>query len=760
MYDRLSGHIVTGPDRTTYFAHSENEQGAWNPLRFHLKRVAELARGFAGEFQAGDEADLAGLLHDLGKYGDLFQRRLQGKESGLDHWSMGASVCLEKYRNSAVAMAIQGHHVGLQWWEREELRKLLPLELEKYIRGGRRLTEPDRNVLLERLRADGLTLPERISGTTVDGKSAAAMLDLRMLFSALTDADYLATEEHFNPEAARMREPVAGLRPGEASEVLDRHLEALAAKLNSSSAVAVMRQDLLAACRAAAKSRPGLFTLTAPTGSGKTLSTLAFALRHAKENGLRRIVVVMPFLSIIDQTVRVYREALAAMDGGGVTERYLLEHHSLAVETVQGEGGSQRLRGMLAQNWDVPIIITTNVQFLESLFSNSSSACRKLHRLARSLVVFDEVQTLPLKVVLPTLAALSHLAARYRSSILFSTATQPAFRHLDEQVRQFCTNGWRPREIVPSEMRLFERARRVRVEWPGRGERIGWEELARQFGDLSQALCIVNLKRHARDLFHLLDAKWGNDVFHLSTAMCPKHREAVLKNVRTRLERGERCALVATQCVEAGVDLDFPAAFRALGPLDAIAQAAGRCNRHGKLETGVLRVFRPEDEGYPKGVYKQATDLTAILLGRADGLSIDDPAAFDTYFRSLYGIASLEDRPLLEAVQARHFPDVREHYQIIDQDTVNVLVAYDRERYEDLAEEVRQKGLSRDWVGRARPHAVSCYRHDIEKTTTMVEPVPLKDRTPSGDWFLYLIHEHYGPRTGLFIPNELEFLGA
>jgi CRISPR-associated endonuclease/helicase Cas3 len=742
----------------TYFAHSGNDQKEWDPLRAHLEAVAVQARGFAKFLDAEEDAYLAGLLHDLGKYGDLFQERLKGKESGLDHWSMGASVCLERYRNAEAAMAVQGHHIGLQWWEREELRKLLPAELEKYIPEGRRLTEKDRGVLLGRLEDDGLTLPERVSRTPSDANCAAAMLDLRMLFSALADADYLATEAHFNPEAARMREPAAELRPGEAAEVLDRHLQALAARGDSSPAVAAMRRDLLAACRTAAESAPGLLTLTAPTGAGKTLSTLALALRHAEKHGLRRIVVVMPFLSIIDQTVRVYRDALAQMAGDDGMERYLLEHHSLAAETADSDGEVPRLRGMLAQNWDAPIVITTSVQFLESLFSNSPAACRKLHRLARSVVVFDEVQTLPLKVVLPTLATLSHLAARYRSSVVFSTATQPAFRHLDEKVRQYCTSGWRPREIVPDELRLFERARRVRVEWPRREERIGWQELVGQFADLRQVLCIVNLKKHARDLFHLLEPGWGSDVFHLSTAMCPKHRAAVLVEVRGRLEHGQRCALVATQCVEAGVDLDFPAAFRAMGPLDSIAQAAGRCNRNGKLEAGVLRVFRPEDAGYPPGVYKQAAGLTDALLNGEEGLSIDEPAGFEKYFRTLYSITSLEDPDLVNAIQAKHFPLVRKHYRIIDQDSVNVLVPYDSDRYEDLAEDARRGGLSRDWVVRARPHAVGCFR--LATATAMVEPVRLKDRTPSGDWFVYLDERHYHARTGLHIPSELEYLEA
>jgi CRISPR/Cas system-associated endonuclease/helicase Cas3 len=294
------------------------------------------------------------------------------------------------------------------------------------------------------------------------------------------------------------------------------------------------------------------------------------------------------------------------------------------------------------------------------------------------------------------------------------------------------------------------------VEWPERETRISWEDLARRFTDLRQVLCIVNLKRHARDLFYLLEPHWSGNAFHLSTAMCPRHREVVLQEVRTRLANDERCALVATQCVEAGVDLDFPAAFRALGPLDAVAQAAGRCNRNGKLKEGVLEVFVPEDEGYPKGVYQQAAKLTEALLQRPERLSIDKPAHFEEYFRNLYSIVNLEDRELLDAVRTKHFPEVRKHYRIIEQDTVNVLVAYDRERYEELAKEAREKGLSRSWVNRARPYAVNCFRRDTKGT--LMEPVPLKDRTPSGDWFLYRHADHYDARTGLCIPKEMELL--
>jgi len=743
-------------DQEAYFAHSENGAGVWNPLANHLRDVSSRARKFAEAFGLGESAYVAGILHDLGKYGDLFQKRLRGQESGLDHWTAGASVCLERFKSQGIApaLAIQGHHLGLQWWTKDELVKLVRLEIE-----GRRLTECKLQTLLERFQADGLSLPDSIYAPAVEAKTVAAMLDVRMLFSALVDADYLATEEHFAPAAARMREPAAELRPDQAEEILNQYLAALGTKHRSSEAVAAVRADLMEACRAAGEKEPGLFTLTAPTGSGKTLSTLAFGLRHARRYGLRRIVIVLPFLSIIDQTVRVYRDALAEI---AAQDRYLLEHHSLAMEQAEGEDNTARLRGMLAENWDAPVVITTSVQLLESLFSNSPSACRKLHRLAQSVVVFDEVQTLPLKTVVPTLAALSRLAERYRATVVFSTATQPAFMHLDQEVRAYCTSGWNPREIAPADLQLFKRLRRVRVSWPTEGERLTWEGLAERFKPLNQALCVVNLKKHAREIFGVLRNRREDQVFHLSTAMCPKHRGAVLAMVRQRLDNSKPCFLVATQCVEAGVDLDFPAVFRALGPLDSIAQAAGRCNRNGKLNAGDLHVFLPQDSRYPQGAYRQAAELTEVMLRAEKGLSIDDPAHFEEYFRSLYQIAELDHGELIEAINSKCFVEVRKHYRVIDQDTVNVLVAYDPETHGALAEEARTKGLTRDWIRRARPHAVSWFRREVEKA--FVEPACVRERggklTASGDWFIYLRDQHYDPEVGLVLPKELEFLEA
>ena len=412
-----------------WYAHSEGANHAWEPMRDHLMSVANSAAAFALPFGASDEAYNAGLIHDLGKYGDLFQLRLRGRAHGIDHWSVGAWKAINSRVGAAVAMAVQGHHVGLQRGDRGALKSLgasrikpNPLNL--------RLSQPGDDAIetiLSRFEADGLKLRE-IDKSLMDDYShaAAAMLDVRMLFSALVDADFLATERHFEgnvrPEAPRLNHATL-------LERLRRYLEMRSVESKASPALNRLRQQLRDQCQTAAERSPGVFTLSAPTGSGKTLAMLEFALRHAQKNGLRRVVAVAPYLSIIDQTADVYREALQIDEGDDTT---LLEHHSLAIDDSQPDD-ARRARERLAENWNAPLVLTTSVQILESLFSNRPSACRKLHRLADSVILFDEVQTFPLPLVAATLATLSRLAQRYQSFGCFrngdSTGVQRTFRH-------------------------------------------------------------------------------------------------------------------------------------------------------------------------------------------------------------------------------------------------------------------------------------------------------------------------------------------
>ncbi len=753
-----------------YYGHSADRAEHWEPLEKHLQAVAERAREFAEPLGLGEEAYLAGLLHDLGKYSPLFHKRLLGQASRLDHWSSGGLVANENGAPAA-ALAILGHHLGLPkaGYEFRELHKLTFDKLEQHHERGLVLTEKDERVLLRRFRDDGLELPE-LTPSTPDSepKSLATMLDIRMLFSCLVDADFLETEAHFNGQAEGRRiyrEPGPELDPSALLSTLDRHLGDLAAERRSEtgSQVFQLRQDLLAACRRAASRQPGLFNLAAPTGSGKTLAMLAFALEHAKRHGLRRVVVAIPYLSILEQTAEVYRRIFEAEHGPEV----VLEHHSLVDHeaTEKSKTGdldhhddaSQRAR-LLTQNWDAPIVVTTNVQLMQSLFANCTSPCRKLHRLAGSVILLDEVQTFPKNLVLPTLGALSHLAHRYGCSVVMATATQPAFEHLDSKIHHLAGSPWQPREIAPPELGLFGRQQRTHLEWRLDPE-ISWDDLAAELADseLEQGLVVVNLKRHAKELAQALKTRGIRGVKHLSTHLCPAHRQELLAEVRQRPADKKPCLLVSTQCIEAGVDVDFPIVYRALAPLESIAQAAGRCNRAGLGDSGRVVVFRPEDEGYPPGPYETAATLTQRWANRRlyrglDLSFIEDPALFESYYQGLYKLTKdLEMKKVLDdGIFDLDFPAVAEHYRWIDQKTIQVVVPYDRKVFEDLQRKAEEK-LDRQWFARARHHSVGLFvpREDSPIQSVLI---PVADRIEG--WYFLAEKGEYHEELGFVEPGE------
>lgn len=741
----------------TWYAHSARRREDWEPLAEHLGLVSERAGRYATAFGASGEAKAAGLLHDLGKYSDLFTRRLEGKETGLDHWSIGAQVALRNYGSSGVAIALvcQGHHIGLQQADAKTLRALYDGSNTSV---GRRWTETDPELIIARLVADGLLLPPVTKSFISPKAPASAMLGVRMLFSTLVDADFIETEAHFNRDAfgcrdRRYRPEGPPLEAERALELLLRDTDELARSPNVAPRVLSLRADILEDCLEASDQPQGVFNLSAPTGSGKTRAMLAFALRHAIRHGLRRVVVSIPYLSIIEQTAKVYRNIFEGVFGPG----YVLEDHSLT-EIGDSQSRSEtekeidaRAR-LLAQDWDAPLVITTNVQLLDSLFSNRSSPCRKLHQLAKSVVLFDEVQTLPPELAVPTLAALGTLAGEpFQTTVLFATATQPAFDHLDAAVRKLGTAGWKAQEIVRDAPGVFAGARRVQVEWRTEHS-TSWRDLAAELLAAERVLCVVNLKRHAVELVERLRAKLGPRLFHLSTNMCPVHRSDVLAKVRG-LPRSEPCVLISTQCVEAGVDLDFPVVYRALGPLEAIAQAAGRCNRNGLLGSqGLVHVFVPEEEKYPGGAYEQAATVTKLLVVTRRGLDIDSPAVYEEYFRLFYDVAKLSEmrgerqRELYEAIKSRNFEDVAKLYRLIPRRTISVVVPYDHVAWSELRKELSNVGyLTSDWIRRARPHAVNLFepgRHVafLEPAKTWTRDGNLED---SSDWFVYIKPEHY-----------------
>ncbi len=767
----------------SFYAHSENAVGQCHALSEHLQCVARLASDASGAASWRAEAELAGLMHDLGKYGDLFQRRLEGKESGLDHWSAGAVLAATDpaLRAAAAALAIEGHHIGLQAATPSAIKSRLRLEkLTKNHPQGLKLSDADFARLRIRAEADGLAwvAPEsRIFQKPGDFEHAvAAMLDVRLLFSCLVDADYLDTDAHFRatPAGKHYREAGPALTVDTALAALDSHMaQAVRKASRSSEDVSEVRAQLWQAVEKAAIGDTGLFTLTAPTGSGKTLAMLKFALEHAKRNGLRRVVLAVPYLSIIEQTAREYRRVFCNQP-----QHFVLEHHSLAglgPEKTRGDSeenkkdDTERQRQLLSENWDAPIVLTTNVQLLESLFSNRPAACRKLHRLMESVILFDEAQSLPQPLTVPTLAALSHLSAKYRSSVVFATATQPAFDHLDTAVKAHAVSGWKPVEIVTGHASMFDRLRRVEVEWPQRDQHLGWSALADRLRQQTQVLCVVNLKRHAQ----LLTEALGDDpnLFHLSTNLCTRHRREVLDEVRERLVKGKPCKLVSTQCVEAGVDIDFPVVYRALAPLEAIAQAAGRCNREGRTGRGSVVVFETEDDDtagastrdawrgrYPSFAYWQATEQTRTMLRPSGSVDICDPAAFREYYRQLFDLSRPEHQnPELKlAIDELDFPEIARLYRLIEQDAIQVVVPWSQriDEYEALRKQAIS-GIDREWMTRAQSLAVAVYRprqdHAVWSWLMPAKFPPRRGRGGDSDeWFVLEDNYHKDPARRLY----------
>lgn len=767
-----------------YFAHSKGANGSPEPMKQHIDWVSKLAGEYAQSFDAQEECKFAGRLHDLGKYGDKFQDRLKGIGTGIDHWSAGAyeAIMLNKI---AVALAIQGHHIGLQKGDRESLGELNIADLGKRHPQNCKLSTDNHPILASRARAEGVEW-EAPSKSCFDMGLRATdpvgqMLAVRMLFSALVDADFVATERHFGGESASATKRAAlPLDPHSATLSLAVHIDAIRRQSQSADIANNARHQVLEACRSSGAGPKGLFTLNAPTGSGKTLAMLTWALEQCRAHTqLRRIIVVLPYLTIMEQTAQVYREALANWLSSEWRNRGILEHHSLSPWRTVGKSGNvaddeqsadASHARYLAENWDAPIVITSNVQFFESLFANSPSACRKLHRIANSAILFDEVQTLPPSLLIPTLGAVSTLVSKFGCSVVLATATQPAFSHLSSQVERLACAGYRAEPIIADPVPLFRRTKRNNVHWPKNAESQSWDELSQQMLRGRQALCILNLKRHAQELFAIVQEAGAEGTVHLSTAMCPGHRSAVLTEVRRRLRENLPCILIATQCVEAGVDLDFPAVFRAFAPLDAIAQAAGRANRNGILSAGDVWIFHPDDTGtvYPDRTYEQAATVTAELLARHGGeLNIDDPNLFDLYFRNLYDIRDLENANpnLVEAIKNLNFVRVAELYKMIDRASINIVTPWDLSEFETLAKEVRNDRLTAGWIQRARNFTVNAYRPvPAAPEWSHLEPIRA-GRNKAGenkdavDWFLLRDSADYDNQIGLQFQKGLAFLG-
>lgn len=601
MIDQLTGNAK---NNNLFYAHSteRSDKSDWQLLKDHLEGVGKLAEGFADAFNCAEYGKIAGLLHDLGKYTVEFQERLEGKRPRVDHATHGAKIALEKYKEGGyfVAYSIAGHHAGLANGEYRDDKKLNELK--------KRLEKPDLPLLKTTWQTEiAPMLPEKLPTPPLKIKKYFQVAFLsRMIFSCLVDADRLDTEK-FCQLAENLPLSARGEYPSltELKSHFDKQLQAF----QSDTEINQKRTAILSAVRHNAKtfdpSLSSLFSLTVPTGGGKTLTSMAFALDHAETYQKRRVIYVIPFTSIIEQNAEVFRKQF-----GENYQHAIIEHHS-AFNDVEIENPDSRTKLKMAmENWDAPIIVTTAVQFMESLFSNRPSDCRKLHRIANSIIILDEAQTLPLDLLRPSMAAIDELAKNYGCSIVLCTATQPALREEDgfkggfQNVRELAKSD----SINPEQ--LYKDFQRVSVSHIGE---LDDAAIIQRLRDETQILCIVNTRRQAQVLYQGIADLEGS--FHLSTYMCAVHRKNVLAKIRFALKRGNPCRVVSTSLIKAGVDVDFPRVMRSDAGLDSIAQAAGRCNRESKnrKEDSHVWIFTAKDHKPPHELKTYASKMKEVM---------------------------------------------------------------------------------------------------------------------------------------------------
>ena len=691
------------PGTWPLYAHSANGRGERQLLVDHLRNVGALASELAEPFDGGPLAFLAGLWHDVGKADPEWQRRLIECERGtrqrigIDHKCAGALLA-EEAGLWMVGLLIYAHHGGL----RHPVRDYRP-----WLAARRKLPGPPRSIESLQAAMDDLAghAAPRVPHHLADPLAVECFL--RLAYSALVDADSLDTEAHKLGGASRERESAVTL-----AELWRRYERYVACEPPASNGdVSRVRGEVLEACIAASTEPRGVFRLTVPTGGGKTRSSMAFALRHGIEHGLRRVVVAVPFTTITQQTASVYRRIFG-------DERVVLEHHSAAVEGAGAAIDDEDdftddgvWRRLASENWDAPVVVTTTVQLFESLFSNRRSKTRKLHNLSRSVIILDEAQALPAGLLAPILDVLGQLTEHCGASVVLSTATQPAF-DLIQEFRSIQTH-----EIVGDHRRHFEMLRRVAYEWPTE-EPSEWRQVAGWIREQHSVLVIVNTKRHALELLDELD---DPDVLHLSTLLCGAHRNAVLDEIRRRLADADPCRVVSTQVVEAGVDVDFATVFRAEAPLDAIIQAAGRCNREGRLgeRGGRVVVFKPPDDACPPGVYRSGRDIARVIQ-QLPGFDPDDPDAVRRYSEWLFGSAVDSDAKGIQSLRADFdFQAVAARFRMIEEDTCDVVVDFPRASLPEIDALVDQLRFPRRPVREIlrdlQPHTVSILRPEYER---------------------------------------------
>lgn len=678
-----------------------NEDGEIQPLTSHLVGTARYARDFAAEFGCGDAGEFCGLLHDIGKGSEASQKRMYDPEHHprVDHSTAGAKEALNiSQENLPAAVAIAAHHSGLMDVGSPRVAE------EGTFFGRMKSSIPD----YSRWKTDvypGLRLKEE--------KVTPAFSDVfgigfftRMLYSCLVDADYLDTEgfmrrniqrggyctkeelaEKFQSHIAKWTEKAEDLRKVQSEGV----------EISEADRLCISRTDILQECMEKGKELPrGLYTLTVPTGGGKTTASMGFALNHICSREMKRIIYVIPYTSIIDQNAEVFEDILG--------NENVVEHHSgVLYDLTEGEDGEiQRRKALATENWDAPVIVTTAVQFFESLFGNRSSVCRKLHNLANSVIIFDEAQTLPIPYLKPCVASMAELVKNYRSTVVLCTATQPA---LGQMFQKYLPQT-EMQEICGHTQDLFAQFERVTLE--NRGV-LSLAELEKLLRGQRQVLCVVNTRRTAQKLYQ--DLK-GEGVYCLTTLLCPVTRKRKIAEIKKRLSEGKECVVIATSLIEAGVNLDFYQVYRQEVGLDSLIQAAGRCNRNGERTAGESMVYSFRLEGEENRFQAQSVAAMRETWRRYE--KVNSPEAITFYFsylRSLLGEENLDQKGIMKALDGKSnllpFKTVAERFKLIENSMRTVYIPVDGTK--DLLKQVAEGTADRNTFRRLGQYAVNVY---------------------------------------------------
>ena len=660
-----------------YIAHIDGNREQL--LKDHLQGTARLAEKFAEKFGNADWGFFCGMLHDIGKYSDEFQKKIQGDINlKVDHSTAGAQVCkqLEGYYQF-VSYCIAGHHSGLPDYGRKGATSTLCDRLEKKVCDYSRYKM---EISIPSIQSDPFDINNAIN------PDYSMSVFIRMLYSCLVDADFLDTEGF-------MRQNQNERDPGQKMEILlERGKKYVAKWLDNMQYDSIngRRTEILKSCMVKGKSPKGLFQLTVPTGGGKTVASMMFALQHAVSNKMDRIIYVIPYTSIIEQNAQVFREILG--------NENVLENHS----NVEYDGTEEfKALQLAAENWDKPVIVTTNVQFFESFYANKSSKCRKLHNIANSVIIFDEAQMLPTNYLKPCIAAMDELLQKYGVSIVLCTATQPA-------LSTFFSKKYAPTELCPRRDAQFSFFERVTYQTLGS---VTEEDMINRLQEEKQALCIVNTRKIAQRLYGRIQ---GEGVFHLSTSMYPAHRRRTLQKIRERIAEKKRCIVISTSLVEAGVDLDFMSVYRELAGVDSIIQAAGRCNRNGTRDkkNSFVYIFEWEKKERVPG-QRQQIDIAKCML--AEGKDITTLESIKEYFQRLYHIKgeSLDVKKILQQFEGHeyNFCTAARDFHLIEESTIMIFVGKEPAA-QQLLQEIQQRGLTKGLMRKAGQYCVNIYKRD------------------------------------------------